>query len=147
LGRDGAASLAHAGAEPVTAGAVEAPPEALLFSHHLALQQGFKLVTLRAGAGPRPLRGAAVALRCRGYGKGGDLRAPLWPGDEPFSFRVGTGLVIKAWDEALLLMRVGETARVTASADFAYGAQGYAPWGVQPGSVLLFDIELVSSEG
>jgi len=117
LGRAEALALARAGAQP--ASGPEPPSEALLFSRPAALRRGFKLLTLRAGYGQQPLRGQSVSLRCRGYGKSGDLSAPFWPGDQPFDFRVGMGLVIKAWDEAVLLMRVGETARVTASADYA----------------------------
>ena len=34
-------------------------------------------------------------------------------GSQPLSFKVGTGRVIRGWDEALLKMTVGETAAVT----------------------------------
>lgn len=42
---------------------------------------------------------------------------------EPLEFAVGTGQVIKGFDDAVSDMQVGETKTVTIAADEAYGAQ------------------------
>lgn len=51
------------------------------------------------------------------------------PGQEPFTFQVGLGHVIRGWDDGVLGMRLGEKARLTCSPDFAYGTRGFAAWG------------------
>ena len=39
-------------------------------------------------------------------------------------FKVGTGKVIRGWDEALLTMVVGEQAKLTIEPAWAYGQKG-----------------------
>lgn len=48
--------------------------------------------------------------------------------------------VIKAWDEGVMTMKVGEKAIIKASPDYAYGAGGFAAWGTcfAGGSCFLF---------
>ncbi|KPP62977.1 peptidyl-prolyl cis-trans isomerase FKBP3-like, partial [Scleropages formosus] len=43
---------------------------------------------------------------------------------KPLSFKVGTGRVIRGWDEALLTMSKGETAKVEIEPEWAYGKKG-----------------------
>jgi FKBP-type peptidyl-prolyl cis-trans isomerase len=66
---------------------------------------------------------------------------------QPFVFTLGSGMVIKGWDEGVLGMNKGEKKTLTLSADKAYGAQG-VPDGqggyiIAPNTTLIFDIELV----
>ena len=73
---------------------------------------------------------------------------PFWStrdaGQTPFTFTIGQGAVIPAWDEGVATMRLGERSRITAAPDFAYGAGGFPAWGIQPNSVLIFEIEALS---
>ncbi|KAB5548316.1 hypothetical protein DKX38_011722 [Salix brachista] len=50
------------------------------------------------------------------------------------------------WDEGVMGMQVGEVARLRCSPDYAYGAGGFPAWGIQPNSVLDFEIEVISVE-
>uniref|UniRef100_A0A8C7WSL5 peptidylprolyl isomerase n=1 Tax=Oryzias sinensis TaxID=183150 RepID=A0A8C7WSL5_9TELE len=43
---------------------------------------------------------------------------------KPLSFKVGLGRVIRGWDEALLTMSKGETARLEIEPEWAYGKKG-----------------------
>ncbi len=62
---------------------------------------------------------------------------------EPAQFQVDK--VIKGWGEALQLMNVGTKLHLVIPSELAYGEQGAAPK-IQPNSVLVFDVELISIE-
>ena len=66
-------------------------------------------------------------------------------GGQPFKFPVGTGQVIKGWDQGVLGMKVGESRRLIIPADLAYGDSG-AGGVIPPGATLVFDIDLIGIE-
>lgn len=66
-------------------------------------------------------------------------------GGQPFRFPVGTGQVIKGWDQGVVGMKVGESRRLIIPADLAYGDSG-AGGVIPPGATLVFDIDLVAIE-
>jgi peptidylprolyl isomerase len=52
--------------------------------------------------------------------------------------------VIKAWDEGVMTMELGEIARIKCDAAYGYGASGFPAWGIMPNSPLIFEIEVLS---
>ncbi|KAD7480168.1 hypothetical protein E3N88_03304 [Mikania micrantha] len=60
-----------------------------------------------------------------------------------FTFELGKGSVIKAWDVALRTMKVGEVAKITCKSDYAYGSAGSPPE-IPPDATLVFEVELVA---
>jgi FKBP-type peptidyl-prolyl cis-trans isomerase FkpA len=64
---------------------------------------------------------------------------------QPFRFPLGTGEVIKGWDQGVAGMKVGESRRLIIPADLAYGDSG-AGSVIPPGATLVFDIDLVAVE-
>lgn len=66
---------------------------------------------------------------------------PTFNHPEPFTFLVGSGSVIKGWDESLPFIKNGGKARVYIPAMMAYGAQGSPPT-IPPYSNLVFEIEV-----
>jgi len=111
-------------------------------------KMGFTKTVIRPGNGQKPRRGQEVTVHCTGYGKNRDLSQKFWstkdPGQKPFTFAVGTGSVIKGWDESVIDMSIGEIAKIHCSPDYAYGAGGFATWGIMPNSELVFEIEVLS---
>jgi peptidylprolyl isomerase len=108
---------------------------------------GFVKTLIRAGNGAKPTRGQNVTVHCTGYGKDRDMNSKFWStkdtGQEPFTFAVGMGQVIKGWDESVIEMSLGEVAKIHCTPDYAYGAGGFAAWGIMPNSELIFEIEVL----
>ncbi|XP_071381121.1 peptidyl-prolyl cis-trans isomerase FKBP3 [Centroberyx affinis] len=63
---------------------------------------------------------------------------------KPLTFKVGLGKVIRGWDEAVLTMSKGETARVEIEPEWAYGKKGLPDSKIPPNAKLIFEVELVS---
>ncbi|MGW8311130.1 MAG: FKBP-type peptidyl-prolyl cis-trans isomerase [Thiogranum sp.] len=62
--------------------------------------------------------------------------------DEPFSFPVACGYVIRGWDEGVQGMKVGGTRKLTVPSQLAYGERG-AGGVIPPDATLVFEIELL----
>jgi len=101
---------------------------------------------LRAGTGAMPKRGDKITVHCTGYVQNAEDRKKFWSTldtNEPFSFNVGLGQVIKGWDEGMMQMAIGEEAELTMTSDYGYGAKGFPAWNIPGGATLTFVIEML----
>ncbi len=64
-------------------------------------------------------------------------------GNQPFSFTLGAGQVIRGWDLGVVGMKVGGTRELTIPSELGYGAQGYPPI-IPANATLHFTIQLLS---
>ncbi|KAK6627230.1 hypothetical protein RUM44_009707 [Polyplax serrata] len=62
--------------------------------------------------------------------------------EEPFTFQIGVGQVIKGWDQGLLDMCVGEVRKLTIPPHLGYGDRG-AGNVIPGGATLTFEVELM----
>jgi len=65
--------------------------------------------------------------------------------NQPFTFQIGIGQVVKGWDQGLLDMCVGEKRRLVVPPHLGYGEQG-AGEVIPPGATLVFETELLKIE-
>ncbi|KAJ2809576.1 FK506-binding protein 2B [Coemansia furcata] len=95
-----------------------------------------------------PVKGDRVSVYYSGWLEDGTLfdtnittkgRKP----SSPLVFKVGTGTVIRGWDEALMTMKKGEVASLTIQPEWAYGQRGNAVGKIPPNATLKFEVTLV----
>ena len=111
-----------------------------------------KTVTLKPGTGATISGGQMAVVQYTGWlyepgatdHKGKQFDSSRNAG-QPFKFPVGTGSVIKGWDQGVPGMKIGESRRLTIPPDLAYGDSG-AGGVIPPGATLVFDVELVGIE-
>ncbi|KAK4877345.1 hypothetical protein RN001_009851 [Aquatica leii] len=63
--------------------------------------------------------------------------------NHPFSFQIGSGQVIKGWDQGLLDMCIGEKRKLTIPPSLGYGDQGAGDV-IPGGATLIFEVELMN---
>lgn len=106
---------------------------------------GLKYVIIQQGTGPKPVTGKMVAVHYTGYLTDGTKFDSSVDRGEPIKFPIGTGKVIKGWDEGIAILNTGSKARLIIPSELGYGAEGYDPI-IPPSSTLIFDVELVAVE-
>lgn len=65
------------------------------------------------------------------------------PRGEPLDFVLGTGRVIKGWDQGIVGMKVGGKRTLIIPSELAYGSRAAPGGGIPPNSALIFDVELI----
>ena len=102
---------------------------------------GLQYKVLTAGTGPMPTKQDTVTVDYEGKLANGKVFDSSYKRGKPVSFPVGG--VIKGWQEALQMMKVGATWELYIPPAIAYGAQG-APGSIGPNQVLIFKVHLIS---
>ena len=109
------------------------------------LPTGVTVQIVQPGSGPTVQKGQGVDVHYTGWVDGGQKFDSSRERDTLYRFTLGTGDVIKGWDEGVEGMKVGERRRLTIPPALGYGTQKLA--NIPPNSTLIFDIELIGIEG
>jgi len=98
-----------------------------------------KIIT--EGSGDTPVSGCQVKVHYTGQLLDGTVFDSSKDRNEHFTFKMGTGQVIKGWDEGIVTMKRGEVAILTCTPEYAYGKSGSPPK-IPPDSTLEFEVEM-----
>jgi len=107
-------------------------------------ESGLMLIHVLEGNGPKPVFGRKVSVHYTGYLENMKMFDSSVERGNPISFEVGTGRVIKGWDEGIMLLRKGGKARLIIPPHLGYGDRDTGP--IPANSTLLFDVELINVE-
>ncbi|XP_020088957.1 peptidyl-prolyl cis-trans isomerase FKBP15-1 [Ananas comosus] len=91
-------------------------------------------------------KGDRIKVHYRGTLTDGKVFDSSFERGDPIEFELGSGQVIKGWDQGLLGMCIGEKRKLKIPAKLGYGTQGSPP-SIPGGATLIFDTELVAING
>jgi FKBP-type peptidyl-prolyl cis-trans isomerase len=111
----------------------------------VCLRSGAQYRVLKEGAGDNPKAADILSFHYKAQLIDGTEVANSYPNVEPIRHCLGRDPAIKGFEEILPLMRVGGKWEVFLPAGLAYGDAGRPPF-IRPGTSLIFEIELLSSE-
>lgn len=94
------------------------------------------------GTGASYVAGQTVGVRYAGCLTNGSRFDSNEAPKSLLTFRLGSGLVIKGWDEGLVGMKIGGRRQLVIPASLGYGAQANGP--IPANSVLVFTVDAVS---
>ena len=105
-------------------------------------ESGLEYILVSEGTGIKAAAGNTVSVHYTGYLEDGTIFDSSVKRDQPFSFVLGMGRVIKGWDEGVALMKIGDKVRLIIPSELGYGERG-AGGVIPPNTTLIFDIELL----
>ena len=104
---------------------------------------GLEIEDLEVGDGDEAVSGRPVSVHYVGVAwSNGQQFDSSWDRNEPFSFGLGRGEVIKGWDDGVVGMKVGGRRQITIPPDLGYGASG-AGGVIKGGETLVFVVDLL----
>ena len=103
---------------------------------------GLQYKDLVSGEGQEAKKGDTVQVHYTGWLTNGTKFDSSLDRKQAFEFRLGTGSVIKGWDEGVAGMKPGGKRKLVIPAALGYGARG-AGGVIPPNATLVFEVELL----
>ena len=115
------------------------PPRA---SAAITTPSGLTYLITKKGTGPLLKTGDTVIMNYTGTLTNGTKFDSSYDHNEPFSFPLGAGRVIKGWDEGVAKLHIGDHAILVIPGKLAYGPKGI-PNAIPPDATLIFIVEVI----
>ena len=133
------AAAKPAAAQTQASPAAAAQPSA---GKEVTLPDGLKYTDDVVGTGAEAVAGKNVVVHYTGWLTDGTKFDSSRDRNQPFTFPLGRGQVIKGWDEGVAGMKVGGKRTLNIPPDLGYGARG-AGGVIPPNATLKFEVELL----
>ncbi|MES2818276.1 MAG: FKBP-type peptidyl-prolyl cis-trans isomerase [Pseudomonadota bacterium] len=101
-----------------------------------------QVLDIQLGEGREAVKGALITTHYQGTLEDGTPFDSSHSRGKPFQCVIGTGRVIKGWDQGLMGMKVGGKRKLWVPAHLAYGERQMGEL-IKPHSNLIFEIELL----
>ena len=111
-------------------------------SEPITTRSGLQYIDVEVGRGAPAVAGKQVTVHYTGTLRGNKKFDSSVDRDEPFTFELGVGQVIKGWDEGVAGMRIGGKRRLIIPPELGYGTRG-AGSVIPPGATLFFEVGLL----
>jgi FKBP-type peptidyl-prolyl cis-trans isomerase len=108
----------------------------------ISTSSGLQYIDVVIGTGAEARSGQQVTVHYTGWLTNGKKFDSSRDRNNPFTFPLGRGQVIKGWDLGVAGMRVGGQRRLIIPSDLGYGTRG-AGSDIPPNATLIFDVELL----
>ena len=95
------------------------------------------------GDGKQAKVGDSVSVHYTGWLEDGTKFDSSKDRNQAFRFNLGSGMVIKGWDEGVAGMKIGGVRKLTIPSELGYGSRG-AGRVIPPNATLIFEIELLA---
>jgi peptidylprolyl isomerase len=94
------------------------------------------------GTGKESVKGALLIVQYEGFLEDGTKFDSSLDRGKPFQFVIGSGRVIKGWDQGMMGMREGGKRKLFVPAHLGYGERQIGQF-IKPNSNLIFFVELL----
>ncbi len=105
------------------------------------LESGVKYKDEKEGTGEGAKAGDTLTVHYTGILTNGETFDSSKPRNQPFSFTLGAGDVIKGWDEGMVGMKSGGNRQLFIPPDSGYGSRAVGK--IPANSPLIFEVELL----
>jgi len=120
----------------------QAPASTGTTATEVTMQDGLKYTDEQVGTGAVATAGKTAVVHYTGWLLDGTKFDSSRDRNQPFSFPLGAGQVIKGWDEGVAGMKVGGKRTLVVPPALGYGARG-AGGVIPPNATLKFEVELL----
>lgn len=107
--------------------------------------ESLKVEDLVVGKGVEAISGKKVTVNYKGTLLDGTKFDSSYDRNQPFTFNLGAGEVIKGWDMGVSGMKVGGKRKLTIPPSLGYGETGTGSV-IPPNAILIFEVELLKVE-